>query len=183
MGLFGFGGKKNKPATASASDKISFTGGSDPVSAKCILTAGIRGVEMDINLSGDSANLTHGPVSAKGENACITYFDKKGTGQSLRPKKARNLANQNYWMDVSYQYLDTGDKVNEALNELNNALADQDFIVGQLSIADPVVAGSVLTLKKAGNLPSGLSNVEAWLGRVEQQIPDNLRSSYMSHLS
>lgn len=182
MGLFGFGGKKEKPATAGKNDKISFNGGSDAVTAKCILTAGVRGVEMDINLSGDSANLTHGPVSAKGESACVTYFDKKGTGQSLRPKKARILGDQNYWMDLSCQYLDKGEKINEILSRLDSNLASQDFVVGQLSLADPVVAGSVMAIKNAGNLPSGLANIDAWLGRVEQQIPENLRSRYMSQL-
>ena len=183
MGLFGFGGKKEKTAAAGKNDKISFTGGPDAATAKCILTAGVRGVEMDINLSGDSANLTHGPVSAKGENACVTYFDKKGMGQSLRPKKARTLGEQNYWMDVSCQYLDKGENINEVLSKLDETLAGQDFIAGQLSLADPVVAGSVLTLKKAGNCPSGLSNIDAWLGRVEQKIPENLRSNYMGQLS
>ena len=182
MGLFGFGSKKEKTSAAGKNDKIAFSGGSDAVTAKCILTAGIRGVEMEINLSGDSANLTHGPVSAKGESACVTYFDKKGAGQSLRPKKARTLGEQNYWMDVACQYLDRGEKVNEVLGKLDEILANQEFIAGQLSLADPVVAGSVMTLKKAGNLPSGLANVDAWLGRVEQKIPDNLRSNYMSQL-
>ncbi len=183
MGLFGFGGKKEKTATAGKSDKIVFSGGSDAVTTKCILTAGIRGVEMDINMTGDSANLTHGPVSAKGESACVTYFDKKGTGHSLRPKKARILGEQNYWMDVACQYLDQGEKVSEVLNVLNDTLDGNEFIAGQLSLADPVVAGSIMALKKSGNYPSGLSNVDAWLGRVEQQIPENLRSSYMSQLN
>ncbi len=183
MGLFGFGGKKEKTAAAGKNDTISFTGGTDAVTAKCILTAGVRGVEMDINLSGDSANLTHGPVNAKGESACITYFDKKGVGQSLRPKKARTLGEQNYWMDVSYQYLDQGEKVSEVLGKLDGILANQDFVTSQFSLADPVLAGSVLTLKKAGNYPSGLSNIDAWLGRVEQKIPDNLRANYMGQLS
>jgi hypothetical protein len=183
MGLFGLGGKKEKPAAASKNDKISLTGGSDAVTAKCILTAGIRGVEIDINLSGDGVSLTHGPVSAKGESAIITYFDKKGLGQSLRPKKARILGDQNYWMDVAYLYLDKGLKVSEVLSKLDNALANQEFIVGQLSLADPVVAGSVMTLKKAGTYPSGLTNVDAWLGRVEKEIPENLRTNYMGQLS
>jgi len=183
MGLFGFGGKKEKTATASKNDKISFNGGSDAVTAKCILTAGVRGVEIDINLSGDSANLTHGPVSAKGESAIVTYFDKKGLGQSLRPKKARTLGEQNYWMDVAYQYLDRGEKVSEVLSTLDSTLANQEFIAGPLSLADPVVAGSVMALKKAGSCPSGLTNIDAWLGRVEQKIPDNLRANYMGQLS
>lgn len=182
MGLFGIGGKKEKPATASTNDKISFSGASDAVSAKCILTAGVRGVDIDINLSGDSASLTHGPVSAVGESAIVTYFDRKGKGSSVRPKKATLLGEQNYWMDIACQFLDKGEKVNEVLNTLNNKLSNNEFIVGKLSLADPIVAGSVLALKKAGNLPSGLSNIETWLGRVEEQIPANLRSNYMSQL-
>ena len=183
MGLFGFGGKKEKAASASKSDKISFNGASDASSAKCIMTAGVRGVEIDINMGGDGASLTHGPVSAKGEAAIVTYFDRKGKGASLRPKKATILAEQNYWIDVASQFLDKGEKVNEVLNTLNNQLSGNEFVVGKLSLADPVVAGSVLALKKAGNLPSGLSNVEAWLGRVEETIPENLRSNYMSQLA
>ena len=183
MGLFGFGSKKEKPASAGKNDPISFTGGNDAASAKCILTAGVRGVDMNIDLSNDSVAVTHGPVSAKGESAIITYFDKKGMGSSLRPKKARILGEQNYWMDLSCQYLDKGEKVSEILKRLDSNLANQDFVAGPLSLADPVVAGSVLTLKKAGSCPSGLSNVDSWLARVEQSIPDNLRSNYMSQIS
>ncbi len=183
MALFGFGGKKEKPVTAGKDDKILLTGSTDAVTMKSIMAAGIRGVEMDINLSGDSLSITHGPVSAKGESAVITYFDKKGVGPSLRPKKARTLGEQNYWMDLSCQYLDTGEKVSEILNRLDSNLANQEFVAGPLSLADPVIAGNVLMLKKAGNYPSSLSNIDAWLTRVEQQIPENLRSTYMSHTS
>ncbi len=183
MGLFGFGSKKETPAAAGKNDKISFTGTANAISAKCILAAGVRGLDIDINLSGDAPSLTHGPVSAKGESAVITYFDKKGTGPSFRPKKARVLGEQNYWMDLSYQYLDKGEKVNEILARLDSNLANQEFVAGPLSLADPVIAGNVLTLKKADNYPSSLSNVDAWLARVEQKIPENLRSNYMSQVS
>ncbi len=183
MGLFGFGGKKQKPVTAGKNDKISLTGPADAITMKAIMTAGVRGVEMDINLSGDSLSLAHGPVSAKGESAVITYFDKKGTGASLRPKKARILGEQNYWMDLSCQFLDKGEKVSEILNRLNSNLANQEYVAGPLSLADAVIAGNVLMLKKSGSYPAGLSNIDTWLTRVEQQIPENLRSTYMSHVS
>ena len=183
MGLFGFGSKKEKTASAGKDDKFSLSGQAGASSAKCILAAGIRGVEIDMDLSGGDTSLSHGPVSAKGESAIITYIDKKGVGASLRPKKARILGEQNYWMDLCCQYLDQGEKINEILTRLDNNLASNDFVVGQLSLADPVVAGSVLTLKKAGKCPAGLSNVDAWLGRVEQKIPENMRSNYMSQIS
>jgi len=113
MGLFGFGSKKEKTATAGKDDKISLKGANNAASMKCILAAGIRGLEMDVDLSGaDSVTMTHGPVSATGESAIVTYCDKKGAGQSLRPKKARILGDQNYWMDVACSYLDQGETAN-----------------------------------------------------------------------
>ena len=65
------------------------------------------------------------------------------------------------------------------MTRMNEVLTDQEFLVGPLTLADSIVAGSVLTLKKKGNIPAGLSNVDAWLSRVEEQIPANLRSAYM----
>ncbi len=183
MGLFGFGSKKEKPVSAGKDDKFSLSGPAGAASNKCILTAGVRGVDINIDLSGGELNVSHGPVSAKGESAIITYFDKKGTGNSLRPKKARVLGDQNYWMDLSCQFLDKDEKVSEILSQLDSNLANQDFVAGPLSLADPVIAGNVLALKKAGNCPAGLSNVDAWLNRVEQSIPENLRSNYMSQVS
>ena len=183
MGLFGFGGKKEKTSSAGKGDKISLTGCADAATMKAIYTAGVREVDMDINTSGDSLSLSHGPVSVKGESAVTTYLDRKGTGISLRPKKARILGEQNYWIDLSCQFLDKGEKVDAILNRLNENLANQEFVAGPLSLADPMVAGSIAMLKKSGNYPSGLSNIDAWLSRVEQAILQNLRATYMSHLS
>ena len=184
MGLFGFGSKKEKTAAAGKNDPFSLSGPAGAASAKCILTAGIRGVELDVNLSGgDDLSMTHGPVTITGEKAIETYLDRKGNGMSLRPKKARVLADHYCWIEVASQLLDKGEKVDQALNMMNDALGSQDFLAGQLSLADPIVAGSVLTLKKNNNLPSGLSNIDAWLGRVEQKIPDNLRSNVMSQVN
>lgn len=184
MGLFGFGSKKEKTAAAGKNDPFSLSGPAGVASAKCILTAGVRGVEMDVNLSGgDQVTMTHGPVTIEGANAIIAYLDIKGEGMSLRPKKARLLADQYCWVEVALNLLDKGEKVELVLNKMNDVLGSQEFLVGPLSLADAIVAGSVLTIKKNGGLPAGLDNVDAWLTRVEQKIPENLRANAISHVN
>lgn len=184
MGLFGFGSKKEKPAAAGKNDTFSLTGPASASTAKCLLTAGIRSVAMDVNITDtDTVTMTHGPLTITGENAIQTYLDIKGEGAALKPKKARHLGDQNRWIEVSSHLLDQGNKVEEVLNKMDDVLGSQEFLAGPLSIADSVVAGSVLTLKKQGQLPAGLGNVEAWLSRVEQKIPENLRANIMSHIN
>ena len=179
MGLFGFGSKKETPADT----KMSLSTDGSVACAKCVLTAGVRDVDIDVDTSGSGPlTLNHGSFSAMGDGAITTYLDRKGRGQSVRPKKARVLGDQNYWIEVS-NMLDKGEQVEAVLNRLNSVLGDNQFIAGPLSLADPAVAGSVLALKKSGKLPSGLSNIDAWLGRVEQKIPENLRSTYMGLVS
>ncbi|MEM7304112.1 MAG: hypothetical protein AAF372_01135 [Pseudomonadota bacterium] len=184
MGLFGFGSKKEKTAAAGKNDPFSLSGPAGVASAKCIMTAGIRGVGLDVNLSGGShVTMSHGPVTIEGANAVITYLDIKGEGMSLRPKKARLLADQYCWIEVASKLLDKGEKVDLVLNKMNDVLGAEEFLVGPLSLADSIVAGSVLTMKKNGSLPAGLSNIDAWLGRVEQKIPENLRATAMSQVN
>ena len=183
MGLFGFGSKKEKTASAGKDDKYSLSGPAGAASNKCILTAGVRGIEMDVNLSGgDTVTMTHGPVTVVGENAIESYLDIKGQGMPLKPKKARHLGDQNRWIEVSSQFLDQGQKVEQVMNRMNEILGEQEFLVGPLTLADSVVAGSVLALQNNGKAPSGLSNVDAWLGRVEAKMPDAVRSSAMANV-
>lgn len=184
MGLFGFGGKKEKTAAAGKDDTMSLAGPANASSMKCIMTAGVRGVEMDVNLSGgDTVTMTHGPVTIVGENAIETYLDIKGQGMPLKPKKARHLGDQNRWIEVSSHLLDSGNKVEQVMSRMDQLLGEQEFLVGPLTLADSVVAGSVLALKKQGKAPAGLANVDAWLGRVEAKIPDDLRAGFMSHIN
>jgi hypothetical protein len=184
MGLFGFGSKKDKTPAASANDTYSLTGPAGPSSTQCILVAGLRGIEINADLSGTgTVTMTHGPVTVVGVNAIETYLDVKGQGAQLKPKKARHLGDQNRWIQVANQYLDTGAKIDEVLNHMNTLLGEQEFLAGPLSLADAHVAASVLSLKKEGKCPSGLNNVDAWLKRVEGKIPENLRSACMSHTS
>lgn len=184
MGLFGFGSKKDKTPAASANDTYSLTGPAGPSSLQCILVAGLRGIEVSTDLSGTgTVTMQHGPMSITGVNAIETYLDVKGQGAALKPKKARHLGDQNRWIQAANQYLDSGAKVDEVMNNMNALLGEQEFLAGPLSLADAHVAASVFCLKKDGKCPDGLGNVDAWLKRVEEKIPENLRSACMSHTS
>jgi hypothetical protein len=184
MGLFGFGGKKEKPVAAGKDDKMSLTGPANASSMKCIMTAGVRGVEMDVDLSGGgTVTMTHGPVTVVGENAIETYLDIKGQGMPLKPKKARHLADQYRWIEISNQFLDTETKVEQVMTRMDQLLSEQEFLVGPLTLADSVIAGSVLALKKQGKAPAGHAHVDAWLARIEAKIPENLRAGFMSHIN
>lgn len=184
MGLFGFGSKKDKTPTASASDTFSLSGPANAATLKCILTAGVRKVEMTADMNGSgNVVLTHGPAKIEGVNAIEAYLDVKGEGMALKPKKARHLADQCCWMQAANQFLDQGENIDTVLSAMNELLGKQDFLAEPFSLAEPHVAASVFSLKKAGTCPSGLDNVDAWLKRVEDKIPENLRAACMSHTS
>lgn len=183
MGLFGFGSKKEKTAAAGKNDVMSLKGANNAASMKCILAAGIRGLELDVDLSGDEkVTVTHGPVTIIGENAIESYLDIKGEGMPLRPKKARHLGDQNRWVEVSTQYLDSETKVDEVMSRMDQILAEQEFLVGPLTMADAAVAGSIFALKKQGKAGQH-QNIDAWLSRIEAKMPEGIRSSLMSHIN
>ena len=182
MGLFGF--DKKKTVGASANDAYELKGPSGPGSAQCLLLAGLRGIELKADLSAcDAVTLTHGPVTLTGVSAIEAYLDIKGQGAPLKPKKARHLGEQNRWIEITNQLLDQNQKVEQIMRRMDEVLAEQEFLAGPLTQADAHVAGSVLALKKSGQCPADLSNVDAWLKGLEEKIPDNLRSSVMSHIN
>lgn len=128
--------------------------------------------------------LTQGDFSASGARAILTYIDVKGKGGSLIPKKARNLGLQNYWIDVCYQTLgpvtqafinkSMTDKesslLNDVLNSLDKTLAENEFIVGQLSFADPHVAAYVYVLSCGGHDMTKYPNIGKWTSRLENKM-------------
>lgn len=182
MGLFGFGSKKEQ--AASENDSFSLSGPSNTNLTKCIMTAGIRGVAIETNqAAAQTITLTHGPTTVVGENAIAAYLDIRGQGAPLRPKKARHLGDQNRWIEVSSQFLDADNKVEQVLARMDEILAKQEFLAEVLTLADSFVAASVLAIKKRGSLPSGLTNIEAWLQHVEQKIPENIRADIMSQVN
>ena len=184
MGLFGFGSKKDKTPAASANDTYTLTGPAGPAFMQCMLAAGIRGVDMTADTSGSgTVTMTHGPVTVVGTNAIECYLDFKGQGAPLKPKKARVMGDQYRWIEIANQMLATDTKVDEILNRMNEILGEQDFLVGPLTMADSHLAACLFALKKANKVPGGLANIDAWLKRVEESIPANIRSNCMAQVN
>ncbi len=137
--------------------------------------------------------LTQGDFSVSGARAILTYLDVRGKGTSLIPKKARTLGLQNYWVDVCYQALSPAteamihgnmtveDKIalERVLSSLNKILADNQFIVGQLSFADPHAAAYIYVLKCGGYDISQHPNIEKWITRLEEKMSGPLNIEYL----
>jgi hypothetical protein len=66
---------------------------------------------------------------------------------------------------------------------MNTLLGSQEYLAGPLSLAEAHVAASVYCLKKAGQLPGGLSNIDAWFKRIEGKMTDSLRSRYLAFMA
>ena len=147
-----------------------------------------------INASDKSPTLTQGDFSVSGTRAILTYLDVRGKGQSLVPKKARTLGLQNYWIDICYQVLASAtqaiiskqateeDKscLEKVLSRLNAILAENDYIVGQLSFADPNVAAYIYVLRCSDHDMSKYPNIASWISRLEANISGPLDVDYLS---
>lgn len=143
--------------------------------------------------------LTQGDLSVSGVRAILTYLDVKGKGGSLIPKKARNLGLQNYWIDICFQTLGPATQafinksmtekdtalLNQVLSSLDKNLAKDEFIVGQLSFADPHVAAYVYALRSSGFDMAQYPNVEKWTTRLEGEMsgPFNVEEFQAGKLS
>lgn len=169
---------------------------------KCLLMAGIKELSIkttlvSVNNEIDQVNsyqyldtsqkvpsLTQGDFSISGTRAILTYLDVRGKGQSLVPKKARVLGQQNYWIDVCYQTLapvlqavihgqaseENKATLDKLLFRINSNLAENQFIVGQLSFADPHVAAYIYVLRCSGYDLSEYNNISVWMTRLEGKM-------------
>ena len=147
-----------------------------------------------INASDKAPILTQGDFSVSGARGIQTYIDIRGKGASLYPRKARVLGQQNYWIEVCYKVLapavqaivnsDSNDAIQDQcdhiLNSLNTILADNQFVAGPLSLADPHVAAYIYVLRGAGKNLQDYSNITNWITRLEDEMPDNLKDKYLS---
>lgn len=137
--------------------------------------------------------LTQGDFSISGSRAILTYLDVRGKSPSLVPKKARVLGEQNYWIDICYQTLApvVEDTINgqaseennlileKVLYRLNSNLADSQFVVGQISFADPIVAAYIYVLRCSGYDIEKYNNIAQWLVRLEEKMSGPLNIDYL----
>ena len=177
---------------------------------KCLIMAGIKNISLKTTLAADvdvdqinsyqlldtsdkAPKITQGDFSVSGARSILTYLDIRGKGNSLTPKKARTLGEQNYWIDVCYQTLgpvtqaimsgSANDADNSALKQvlssLNTCLTDNDYIVGQLSFADPNVAAYIYALGCAGIDLTAYPNIGDWITRLEKDMSGPLSIEYL----
>lgn len=107
LGLFS---RKKKP-----SDRLRLIGTPDDIdTCKCLYLIAEKGMSVDYDmadrsnaqqLEGRSAvsslpGLATGEQTYSGISAVLPYLDIKGGGQSLVPRKAARLGDQNYWIEV-----------------------------------------------------------------------------------
>lgn len=169
---------------------------------KCLLMAGIKEISIKTTLvsmnseidqvssyqyldaSDKVPTLTQGDFSISGTRAILTYLDVRGKDQSLVPRKARVLGQQNYWIDVCYQTLapvveavirgkaseDNKATLDKVLFRLNSNLAESQFVVGQMSFADPHVAAYIYVLRCSGYDMSEYNNISLWMTRLEGKM-------------
>jgi len=150
---------------------------------KCLYLAAEKGVPLDtdlLDLTGHEQEadafralspfgkipcIGDGDLVISGAAAILPYIDVKGAGQSLTPRKAARLGEQNYWIEVGQQqvmphvntlleeqllkpmsdttYTPDQEKIEAAVNEIDQALvfADKqlegrDYFAGDFTFAD-----------------------------------------------
>jgi glutathione S-transferase len=146
-----------------------------------------------LNGSDKSPTLTQGDFSVSGARAILTFLDVRGNGVSLEPKKARTLGLQNYWVDVCYQTLapvvqaeiqgrateQSQACLEKVLSSLNSILAENQYIVGQISFAEPNVAAYIYMLRVSGYDMTKYPNISKWISQLEDKMSGPLSIDYL----
>jgi glutathione S-transferase len=143
--------------------------------------------------SDKSPTLTQGDFSVSGARAILIFLDVRGKGTSLEPKKARTLGIQNYWIDVCYQTLapvvqaeiqrqateQSKACLEKVLSSLNSILAENQYIAGQISFAEPNVAAYIYMLSVSGYDMTKYPNIGKWISRLEDKMSGPLSIDYL----
>lgn len=219
MGLFGKRKNKQPPAL----QMRGYPG--DPGTNKCLLMAAERGVQLETQLVdleeracdspeyralspfGKVPCLRDGDFVTSGAPAVLAYLDIKGNGNSLNPKKASILSEQNFWVDLAQRFADPvvtrlvsslapaapasspaqleSDRagLTQALSQLDTTMADnRQFIVGQYSFADIHWTACMHLCVLAGEraVMDPFSALAAWFERVESRNAANGQPTYAS---
>lgn len=219
MGLFGKRKSKQQPALQMRGSP------GDPGTNKCLLMAAERGVPLEALLVdlgeracdrpeyralspfGKVPCLRDGDFVTSGAPAVLAYLDIKGNGNSLNPKKASILAEQNFWVDLAQRVADPAASrllstlvpgapglsaadlqsgraaLAQALAQLDAAMADgRNFIVGQYSFADIHWTACMHLCVLAGEQPvmEPYSAVSAWFERVQLRTGPNGQPTFSS---
>ena len=164
----------------------------DAASYKCIFLASFRNIPVEIewrepstldDKMSESLNMSNlkrypciedGDFTVCGESAVMMYLNIKGRTPTIHPRKARVLAMQQYWIQVLNTKCTSEKNYPAVFEQLNNALDNQKYIVGELSLADIHWAAAFKALEESGKATniSNYKNVSDWLARMKNEIPD-----------
>lgn len=147
---------------------------------------------QNLDTNKKAPTLTHGDFSVSGVRAILTYLDIRGSGMSLTPKKARTLGEQNYWIDVCDQTLAPAVEsyikgeataedeacIDKVLASLDRALSANNYIVGQVSFAEPHIAAYAALLNCCGFSMSIYPNIANWFVRLEKSMPERIKADF-----
>ncbi len=184
MGLF----SKSKPKESEKTKLVCIPG--DASSYKCLFLASYRKIPVEIEWGEPSTlddkvsaslNLTNlsrfpcvedGDFTICGESAVLTYLNIKGRTPTIHPRKARVLANQQYWIQVLATKCE-GENIPAVLAELEKALEGNKYIVGELSLADFHWAATFKALEEGNSAPdlSSYKNISNWYTNIKSEIP------------
>ncbi|MFT6909649.1 MAG: glutathione S-transferase [Oleiphilaceae bacterium] len=140
-----------------------------------------------------SPTLTQGDFSVSGTRAILTFLDVRGKGASLEPKKARTLGLQNYWIDVCHETLAPAAQavvqgrateksqagLKKLLFSLNSILAENQYIVGQISFAEPNIAAYIYLLRCSDYDMTTYPNIGNWISRLEEKMSGPLNIDFL----
>ena len=186
MGLF----SKSKPKVSESPKLICMP--NDAASYKSIFLASYRKIPVEVEWGessslddkmSESLNMSNlhrypcikdGDFTVCGESAVLTYLNIKGRTPSIHPRKARVLAMQQYWIQVLNSKCNDEENFNAVFAELNKALDNQKYIVGEFSLADIHWAAAFKSLEQSGNVVdmSKYQNINNWMMRMKNEIPN-----------
>jgi len=167
-------------------------------SFKCILLATHRNLDLDISWSEASAldsNLSNSldlketdslpiiedqDITMSRADALLGYLNIKGSAPAVHPKKARVLAQQNYWIQLLDDKLKpllsdfegNKDAIKTILTAVDKQLSVDSFMVGEFTLADIhwLAAYRAIEERISDSLTS-LTHLSAWLMHMQDKIP------------
>ncbi|MEM7304366.1 MAG: glutathione binding-like protein, partial [Pseudomonadota bacterium] len=171
-----------------------------PDSYKCIFLASYRNLGFKVNwidssVFEDKTNLAlqlpnsdqypvvyDGDFTISGGPAVLTFLNIKGGSPSIHPRKARMLAQQQYWLQVlsckvEPYLLDLSeheDQVTNVMVMFNEQLEGKDYVINEFSLADIYWYSIFKYLEMKGHerVYKDYKNIEIWLDHVKRKAPE-----------
>ena len=170
-----------------------------PDSYKCIFLATYRNLDfkvkwVDPSVFEDKTNLAleltnsdqypivyDGDFTISGGPAVLTFLNIKGGSPSIHPRKARMLAQQQYWLQILNQKVEPfifdlseyEDQIQSVMSLFDEQLENKDYVINEFSLADIYWYSIFKYLEMKGHerVYRDYKNIEIWRDHVKQKAP------------